>query len=735
MQPSLENDLVRVEYSCGVWTIRWPRSGAVVRNLALDASPVGTARNVTVRDALGETPALEAASARDGFSFTTRARLVPGQSSVLFSVIACNDTGAPLVLPDMALSSDAVDLGRYAEPAVYVDSGSQGGTHVAPLGDGRTCAGICALHNPAADLGLVCAFVSFEHDNKVRVAPRDGTLSLRAATTTPVELAPGDEHAFDPVLLDVRRSPLEGLEEYASVVRALVGPPIPDEMPMGWLSWYAYRLEMTEELVLRNAEVMARHFLKYGMDLIHPDHGWQYKDVCGHWVPNEKFGHGMEWLQRELARMGMKLALWVAPSTISQWAPFFEEHPEGLITGDDGQPRASTREWTWPPHGWIYQLDPLTPAGEQFLRGFGKQMCSYGVVYLKADFIGGWGGARRLRHGMKVMREALGHDITLRPCSTALNTQLGVCNEIGIARDIGNAGGHWETMRAVTLELGSKWFTHGKFWHSNPDVLIVGDKGETLGEAVGRVTLLALTGGVVMLGDRMPELERQPERLALCSRAVPSSGLPARPLDLFRINGADRTYPRLWHLHANRPWGEWEVLGVFNWSDQRLTETISRGDLSLPPGQYLVWDFWAQELVGTLGDGLTAEVAPGTARCLRIMPVPNRPAVLSTDMHVTQGLVELDRIEWDGGERELSGEAIRAPEEDGVAFVYVPEPFRLAADNEAAMVGPNVARLPVRFSDARETWSARFERLPPGGQSTSLSWESCLLSPGFRGHG
>jgi hypothetical protein len=309
---------------------------------------------------------------------------------------------------------------------------------------------------------------------------------------------------------------------------------------------------------------------------------------------------------------------------------------------------------------------------------------------------------------MRVLREAAGTEMTIRPCSTALNTQLGVCNEIGIARDIGNAQGLWEHLGVTTLETASKWFMHGKFWLNNPDVLIVGDPGETLGEALGRVTLLALTGGVVMLGDRMPELEQQPERLALCSRAIPSSGQPARPLDLFRVDGAERKYPRVWHLPARRPWGEWEVLGVLNWSPDPLTEIITRQDLGLPAGRYLVWDFWAQRLVGRLTREIAVELEPGNVRCLRVMPTPDRPAILGTDMHVTQGLVELDRVKWNERGRELSGEAIRAPEEEGALFVYLPKEFRLAAGSEAEMVASNVARVPLHFRLAREKWSVRF---------------------------
>jgi hypothetical protein len=346
---ALRSDLVEVSCDKDGWLIRWPKSHSAVRRLTLRATVDGSEtpgpwsqRAVSLArldDALGTAEALQSLYAREDVTFEVQARLVPGQSSVLLSLSARNDGAQPVVISSVSLASSAVKLGTYAEPIVYVDSGSQGGTHAAPLGEGQTCAGVCALRNPKSELGLVCAFVSFEHDNQVRVEPAADSLSLQATTSTPIEIAPGAEHHFDSILFDVRRSALEGLEEYASVVKAVVNPPIPATMPMGWLSWYAYRLVMTEDLVLQNADVMARHFLKYGMDLIHPDHGWQYKDICGHWVPNEKFGHGMKWLQRKLDKMGMRLALWVAPSTISEWAPFFTEHPDGLMVDAEGHLR------------------------------------------------------------------------------------------------------------------------------------------------------------------------------------------------------------------------------------------------------------------------------------------------------------------------------------------------------------------------------------------------------------
>ena len=723
---TLDNGLIRVDWSQGRWTVRWPRRRRVAARHCLAQITLDGRRqtlsppewrcslsSATIEDGLGKARALQATYASATLQCTMTARLVPDEPSVIFTACLRNTGAVPLTIDALTvLAAEPVALGAPGDtdPVVYVDSGGQGGTHMAALGQGQTAAGICAVYNPGADLSLVCAFTSFEHDNQVHVAPSGADLKLQATTTTPVPLAPGQEHVWDAVLLDCRRSPYEALEAYATAVRALVQPPIPDTMPMGWLSWYAYRLVMTEDLVLQNARVVARHFRKYGVTMIHPDHGWQYQDICGHWVANEKFPHGMKWLSGRLKRMGMTLGLWVAPSTVSEFAPLAAEHPGALMADREGRPLIIGEKWHWPPHGRTFNVDPLTPAGERFLRDFGKLMRSYGVVYVKTDFIGGWGGATRLRRGMRILREALGPEITIRPCSTALNTQLGVCNEIGIARDIGNAGGHWEHMRVETLELAAKWFMHDKFWHNNPDVLVVGDEGETLGEAQGRVTLLALTGGVAFLGDKLPELEQQPERLRLVHLCLPSSGQPARPIDLFRVGEAGRDTPRVWRLHARRPWGEWEVLGVFNWSDQPLVETITRRDLGLPPGEHLVFDFWAGRPLGRMKRELKVEVPPGSAKCLRLMALPDRPAVLSTDMHVTQGLVDLDRVRWNGRTLALSGDALRAPGEQGAVYVFVPAGYRLREGSTAEAVTEDCVKAPVDFREAREAWSVAFRR-------------------------
>ncbi len=735
---TVANDLVRVGSSEGQWSVEWLGVPASLSSLATSLTVAGatattdalgwtsSAQSVKLSDRLGDAEAIETVSRReDGLEVTVTARTLSGSPEVVFTVRVHNDSGAPLTVNNIRLltTDDGLSPGACPDPAqdvsVYIDSGSQGGTRAAPLGDGQRCAGICALHSRVADLGLVCAFLSFEHDNLVSVAPGDGGVSLAAATTTPVELAPGETHDYDPVLVSCYANPFEALERYADAVRDLNQPPIPERTPMGWISWYCYRLTMTEDIVLANADVIARNFAKYGVSLIQLDHGWQDRDICGNWVENEKFPHGLPWLSEQLGGMGFQMGLWTAPSVVSEFAPLVSEHPEALVLNADGTPLVVSKRWTWAPHGMTHRVDPMKPAGQQFLREFGDLINGYGITYLKADFISNWGGAVPARVGMSILRESLDDRIIIRPCSTALNILLGYAGEMGIARDIGNSGVSWEHLRKYTMEAASKWFMHRRFWLNSGGCLIVGDANETLGEAIGRATVLALTGGTALLSDRMPELEAQPERMALVPLCLPPSDVPARPIDLFDV-GRDRDYPRVWHLHADAGWGQWEVVGLLNWSEEPVEQTVSFEDLGLAAdAECLVYDFWTGTLAGRFTGSCTATVPAGAARCLRIMPVTDRPAVVGTDMHLTQGLVELTDVVWDEEKLTLSGQAERAPGAEGTVLVWVPDGYAVAAGQEVRDRGPRCIAVPVQFDEARHGWSAHFEKAN-GGDSLPL---------------
>ena len=79
-------------------------------------------------------------------------------------------------------------------------------------------------------------------------------------------------------------------------------------------------------------------------------------------------------------------------------------------------------------------------------------------------------------------------------------------------------------------------------------------------------------------------------------------------------------------------------------------------------------------------------------------------------MHVTQGLVDLEDVRWDGRKRQLSGTAVRAPGENGAVYVYIPEGYELHADSAGEMISPECVRVPLTFRGARKTWAVKFRK-------------------------
>jgi hypothetical protein len=77
-------------------------------------------------------------------------------------------------------------------------------------------------------------------------------------------------------------------------------------------------------------------------------------------------------------------------------------------------------------------------------------------------------------------------------------------------------------------------------------------------------------------------------------------------------------------------------------------------------------------------------------------------------MHITQGLVELDKVKWNAQKRELSGEAIRAPGEQGAVHVYVPAGYALRAGSQAETVARDCVKVPIEFAAMRAKWAVRF---------------------------
>ncbi|MGA2497904.1 MAG: hypothetical protein ABSH20_09190, partial [Tepidisphaeraceae bacterium] len=71
--------------------------------------------------------------------------------------------------------------------------------------------------------------------------------------------------------------------------------------------------------------------------------------------------------------------------------------------------------------------------------------------------------------------------------------------------------------------------------------------------------------------------------------------------------------------------------------------------------RYVAFDYWKNELVGPFEGKLVRAVAGRSCVALAVRAVQDRPMVISTSRHITQGMVDLFDEKWDAAKRELSG--------------------------------------------------------------------------------
>jgi hypothetical protein len=211
--------------------------------------------------------------------------------------------------------------------------------------------------------------------------------------------------------------------------------------------------------------------------------------------------------------------------------------------------------------------------------------------------------------------------------------------------------------RMVTIG-GLRWYKNRTVFNYFPDTKTVHNLSPEVRRSM--LTMMCLTSGRLDLATSFTLFT--PEIVHDFSRIYPSYREPfsARPLDAF--TGVED--PQVYDLELTP---DWHQVAVFNTGSSTALlsvplsgDRVSTGAIGLDPaGEYYVYDFWADALVGKLSGMATIERTLEPLHCamLSVRRVQSNPQVLSTNRHVLQGWVELAGVKWDAAARTLSGKA------------------------------------------------------------------------------
>ena len=538
-------------------------------------------------------------------------------------------------------------------------------------------------------------------------------------------LDPGESLQFDGLYVSADDDAYNGLEQYASAASHFSIQGVRTRPTSLWCSWYAHRMDVSEDLVLANAGVAAKYFQPLGFEFMQLDHGWQIGDVTGNWTPDTNtFPHGFSWLAQQLRdRYHLKLGVWIAPTDVAETSDAFRQHPEWMLKDGGGKPLVNWR-WYWKPNPNCYELDASNPDAAAWMEETFHRLSSDGVSYYKIDFIASSGGEQFfqsdpkvtrgwsvLRSAMEAVRRGAGTNAWIRYCQPPPLLSAGLADSAYGGEDTLDAGlnGDIRVLRNNARSLAASYWLHDRLYHREVCDMSVRMQAD-IEEVRMRLAMMALAGCSISFSDELQYLPLS--RIRMMQACLPVGGPPMKPLDLFQ-----RTIPSVWHVHCKNQADEWDVIGLFNFENVPETRTVESQKLGLPAeAELMAYEFWEQKAEVCRGR-FVMTLPPQTSRIVALRRLKPQPQVVGTDLHLLQGYQELTQLTWNESSGQLSGKVRRAPEIYGNLILHVPTNytphFSFPLNDKAARLTHltgNLWSYEVKFRQSEEAFAIPFDK-------------------------
>lgn len=534
-----------------------------------------------------------------------------------------------------------------------------------------------------------------------------------------------------------------GLEAWADAIARVYAIQLRPQ-PVGYCTWYHARALDAKRLPDQTA-FAAKQLAPFGFQLIQIDDGWQAgtprngpaKNFSTHSAKGP-YPDGMKVAADQIKKVGLTPGIWFMPFAGDHLDPLFKEHPEWFVKQSNGAPYETKWGGTC--------LDMTHPGARDYLQAVVRRIAhEWGYTYLKMD--GLWTGTgtpqmyvnsgykddgigdalfhdpnktnmEAYRAGLKLIRAAAGNDVFFLGCCAPQNMRsfggaFGLLDAMRIGPDNGPG---WDRLVRGPMYGSRNYFLHGRVWYNDPDPVYV-RPSVPLEQARLICSWVAISGQLNLSSEAYARLP--PERLDLLRRTMPSHGLLPRPVDLF-----EHDPPRIWLLTDQRRFPRRDVIALYNWDAEALDVDCSLAQIGLAPDvAYAAFDYWDNKPLPPIKERLRLSLAPRACRILAVRPLLDRPQLISTSRHITQGIVDVSEETWEDSGQVLRGRSQVVGGDTYELRVMIPaaeKPWKVsgvevAAEDQAAGVTiackeeAGLARVRIDSPKLRQvSWSLRF---------------------------
>ena len=448
--------------------------------------------------------------------------------------------------------------------------------------------------------------------------------------------------------------------------------------PTGWMSWNTYFDKAGSSENLAEARIGAKYLKPFGLDIWSIE-SWQDNSE---WLPVSDFHHhanrcfakqfpeGMKWLADEIRKIGFRPGIWMSLYGEGD-EKFYSAHKDLYFHDKDGKPITN----------WAgrYMLDTTNPDALALITKLARQAREeWGYEFFKFDGMANTprkferpdiracakdpSDRKWFENSVRALREGIGEKAQFLGCmGDFTGTEVQFLDASRLGSDVvgcytapdertypGCAPSHWCQMPvkwANVLHQAECTFTqifvNNIMFFTDPDTLLVGSALER-NEAEVMATVIGLPGQVMFAGDKLGEL--QPDRMKIIQQVLPVADI--HPQNLYPY-AASAMLP-VWNLSVTRPFGRWNVVALFNWTDAPQEISASFAELGLDASkEYVGYEFWKQEYLGALKDELQMNVPMRSVKLVAVREKADHPQFIGDDRHITQGAVELEDLKWD----------------------------------------------------------------------------------------
>jgi hypothetical protein len=484
-------------------------------------------------------------------------------------------------------------------------------------------------------------------ENSLKQSPLEDQIELSLA------VAPGAGLDSEKLFFGVAHDYHSQLVTYGSLIRTLHRARISSPTPMGWWSWTAYYFGLNEGTALTNAHWLAQHLKPLGYQFFHIDEGYQYARGEYATADSTLFPNGMAALERRISGEGLIPGIWTAPFQVADRSWVYENHREWLVHNAKGEP---IRAGQVDDKDQLFVLDTTHPEAQEYLRETYSTLANeWNIGYIKLDFMEDTAiegfffrpnttALEAQRIGLQIIRQAVGEQVLLDKDGSPMLNPVGIVDTGRISLDTGHS---FEATRDAAPGIAARYYMNRNFFVSDPDAFSVSTQVLTdhpwhggraplsLDEAKASIALSAVSAGMYEIGDDLPALGADSERLALVQNEdlieMVKLGRASTPLDLMSYSPEDGQPSVFWVEEDDRQ----GILTIFNWTDKRRTRSIEFASLGLPASRQLgVTDVFDGKAVATPNpDSVVVDVPPHSARVLKVLNigVPARPPAIKVE--------------------------------------------------------------------------------------------------------